>query len=559
MENTVKTTNNWPEIVAKKEDEITVAKARIAELEALVTYYEERFRLEQHRRFGPKSEKSQYDEGFTQPDIFNEAEATADASDGANADTVSESGETDAVSEPELREVQRHFRNRKRLVNDELPENIPVEIVEHDIAESEKDCPKCNGKLHLMGRGDKRRELVIIPAQVKIVEHVSKTYACRNCEQTDTSVPIVKSPLPAPVIKGSYASPEAIAYIMCQKFVMGAPLYRQEQDWNRQGIRITRQTMSNWIIAATEAWLVPVYDALRERLLRHSVLHADETTLQVLKEPGKPPQSKSYMWMYRTGSDADFPIVLYEYQPSREAKHPAAFLANFTGYLHADGYEGYHSLPGGVISDVLPSAKPATGRPVSSGIIVVGCFAHARRKFDEALKSLPAKARAGSQVAIGKDYCDRLFKLERDFAEAGLTAGQRYDARQEKSKPLLDEFFSWAQANSHMTKTPLGKAVHYALNQRQYLEHFLLDGRLELSNNRAERSIKPFVIDRKNFLFANTPRGATASAVMFSIIETAKENGLNPFKYLVCLFNQQAKSDPMLPHLIPSELKRKLG
>jgi len=529
MKNTAETTKNWNRIVAEKDGEIAKLTTRNTELEALVKYYEEQFRLHKHRQFGAKSEKSEYDNGFTQPDIFNEVEATAD-----------ESPET--APEPELKEVQRHFR--KRLVNDTLPENIPIEIIEHGLEEPEQNCPECGEQLHVMGRGEKRRELVIVPAQVKIIEHVSKTYACRNCEQTATEpgdATIIKAPLPESVIKGSFASPEAIAHIMYQKFVMGTPLYRQEKDWERQGILLSRQTMSNWLLTATEKYLEPLYNALLAILLTMQVLHSDETHLQVLHEPGKAPQTKSSMWLYRTSGDAKFPIVLYEYQPDKTAKRPKEFLKNFKGYLHTDGAEYFHSLP--------------------DEIIIVGCFAHARRKFDEALKSLLPKDRSNSKVAEGKKYCDRLFELEREFAD--LSPEERRQKRLELSKPLLAEFFAWAENHSHLTKTPLGKAVHYLLGQRKYLENFLLDGRLELSNNRAERSIKPFVIDRKNFLFANTPRGAKASAIMFSIIETAKENGLNPFKYLVHVFklasNHDNAPDLPLPHLLHDSLKIKLS
>jgi hypothetical protein len=308
---------------------------------------------------------------------------------------------------------------------------------------------------------------------------------------------------------------------MTQKFVMGVPLYRQEQEWARQGIRLSRQTMSNWLIRATEDWLEPVYEALHEMLCLHGVLHADETTLQVLHEPGKAAQNKSYMWLYRSGSDARHPIVLYDYQPDRRAKRPTEFLKDFKGYLHTDGYDGYHGLP--------------------KDIAIVGCWAHARRKFDEALKSLAEKDRENSSALRAKRYCDRLFELERGFQ--GLSPHERFQKRQESSKPLAEEFFNWLHSQKILPKMPTGVAIQYALNQREYLERYLLDGRLEISNNRAERSIKPFVIGRKNFLFANTPRGARASAIMFSLIETAKENGLNPFAYLTYIFQNAPNWD----------------
>jgi transposase len=481
-------------------------KAENAELSQKVDWLMAQFRLSKHHTFGASSEKSAYD----QMNLFNEVEATADSN----------------ITEPELTIVARHFRKRKRLMNDRLPEDLPIETIEHDLPQGERICPECGGELHVMGK-ETRRELVIIPAQVKIREHIRKIYACRDCEKDECGVPIVKSPIDNPVIKGSFASPEAIAHIMCQKFVMGAPLYRQEQDWNRQGIMLSRQTMSNWLIRAAEDWLEPIYDAYREVLLTYDVLHADETTLQVLREPGKAPQSKSYMWLYRTsgynkyGGEVKHPIVLYEYQPGRHAKYPKEFLNNFKGYCHADGYDGYHALP--------------------KNITVVGCFSHARRKWDEAIKSLPEKDREGSNALHGKRYCDKLFELERRFAD--LTPGDRHLRRQELAKPLLDEFFNWADSLNALPKTPIGAAANYMLGQRMYLERYLLDGRLEISNNRAERSIKPFVVNRKNFLFANTPRGAKASAIMFSLIETAKENGINPFTYLTYIFKNAPNWD----------------
>jgi len=497
-------------------------KTKVTELELLVKYYEEQLRLAKHRKFGASSEKSQYDGDDSQLSFFNEAEATADAN----------------VLEPELLEVQRHYRKGRRLVNDgSLPENLPIEVVEHDLPSDEQICPECGGALHVMGK-EKRRELKIVPAKVVIVEHVRKVYACRDCEKDECGVPILKAPVDEPVIKGSFASPEAIAHIMVQKFVMATPLYRQEQDWNRQGIAISRQTMSNWLLRATEDWLEPIYEAYREILMQHRVLHGDETTLQVLHEAGKAPQSKSYMWLYRTGSDALHPIVLYEYQPDRKAKRPAEFLAGFKGYLHTDGYEAYHGLP--------------------DDIVIVGCFAHARRKWDEALKSMPKQDREDSNALRGKRFCDRLFELERQFAD--LPADERFTQRQALAKPVLDDFLAWLNYLNSPPKSPLGTAVRYTLSQWKYLVNYLLDGRLEISNNRAERSIKPFVIGRKNFLFANTPRGAKASAIIYSIVETAKENKLDPFAYLTYIFknapNWNIRNNPdYLQLLMPGDVK----
>lgn len=351
----------------------------------------------------------------------------------------------------------------------------------------------------------------MIPAQVKIREDWYYTYACKTCKEENIETPVAKTEKEPSVIPGSYASAEAIAHIMVQKFVMGSPLYRQEQEWNRQGVKLSRQTMSNWILRAAEDWLKPVYEELHRKLVQHKVLHADETTLQVLREPGKSAQSKSYMWLYRTSGDAEHPIVLYEYSPNRKPRNAEEFLEDFKGWLHADGYPGYHSLP--------------------EQIRVVGCWAHARRKFDEAVNSLPKQEQAGSAALEGQRYCNALFALEKELA--GLTGEKRYKQRQERAKPILDALLAWAETKKAPPKSALGKALHYLREQWPWLIRYLEDGRLEISNNRAERSIKPFVMDRKNFLFANTPNGAQGSAIIFSMIETAKENGLDPFHYLV--------------------------
>ncbi|MCL1877232.1 MAG: IS66 family transposase [Defluviitaleaceae bacterium] len=489
--------SEWDKILSENTD----LKNNITELTSKVEWLMEQFRLAQHRRFGSSSEKSD----CNQLNLFDEAEVTSDI----------------LVPEPDIVEVERHFRKRKNMVNDKLPEDLPVEIVEHELPEDEQVCPECDGSLHVMGQETLRRELKLIPAKAVVVEHIRKVYACRQCEKDECGVPILKAAAANPVIKGGFASPEAVAHIAAQKFVMGIPLYRQEQEWQRYGINLSRQTMSNWLIKATFDWLEPIYDVFKEILCTHKVLHADETSLQVLHEPGKSAQSKSNMWLYRTSGDTNSPIVLYEYQPDRKAEHPKFFLKNFSGYLHADGYEGYHDL--------------------SDNIKVVGCFAHARRKFDEALKGMSKSDQADSRAMIGKKFCDKLFSLERDLAK--LTAKERQEQRQKLAKPVLDEFYDWLTTFNPPPKTGLYTAVVYAKKQRKYLECYLEDGRLEISNNRAERSIKPFVIGRKNWLFANTPRGAKASAILYSIIETAKENGVNPYEYLTYIFTNAPNWD----------------
>ena len=500
MESSSSGTIKSPETITIPLSEYESLKAQNAELKQKVDWLMEQFRLSRKKEFGQSSEKSEY----IQLNLFNEAEATADAN----------------VPEPELTEIKRHYRKKAKAAPDRMPEGLPVETIIHDLPEDERDCPECGCKMHVMGK-DIRQELKLIPAQAVIVEHVRNVYACRECEKDSCGVPIVKAPVDVPVIKGSFASPEAIAHIMTQKFEMGSPLYRQEQEWNRNGIMLSRQTMSNWLLKASEDWLEPIYEVFHEILLNQKVLHADETVLQVLKEPDKPPSSKSYMWLYRTGIYSNAQIVLFDYQPDRSAKRPKEFLKGYEGYLHTDGYDCYHGL--------------------SKEIVIVGCMAHVRRKFMEALDAMKPEDRGGSIALAGKEYCDRLFRIERDISEC--TTEERHECRQKTSAPLLKEFSNWLAGTGVSSKTVTGGAVRYARDQYQYYSNYLLDGRLEISNNRAERSIKPFVIDRKNFLFANTPRGARSAAVIFSIIQTARENGLNAYDYLSFVFRKAPNWD----------------
>ena len=490
-------------------EKLQAQSKRISELESRVDLLMEALRLARHKQFGASSEKSEDTLMEQLSFLFNEAEVFS---------------AVEKEAEENVTVVAAHKRHKKHEYTlDSIPEGIPVEQVEHRLEGVDLICPECGDTMTEIGK-EVVRTLEIVPAQMVVREDVYYTYACKNCSENadeGCETPIVKAPREKNIIPGSFATPEAISHIMTQKFVMGSPLYRQEQEFNRKGIHLSRQTMSNWILTATEDYLAPVYEQLHKELLKRDVLHADETTLQVLHEPGKKPQSDSYMWLYRTSGDTDKPIVLYEYQPGRGAKHPKEFLSGYNGYLHTDGYAGYHDL--------------------GEDITVVGCWAHARRKFDEAVKSLPKGKAKGSSASQGLTYCNLLFGIEQEIADK--TAEERYEERLEQAKPVLDAMFAWANSRTAAPKSALGKAFHYLKEQWPYLTNYLKDGRLEISNNRAERSIKPFVIDRKNFLFANTPKGAAGSAIMFSLIQTAMENRLDPYKYLTWLLRKAKDAD----------------
>ena len=509
-------------------EELQAQSKRVSELESRVDMLMEALRLAQHKRFGASSEKSEDTLMEQLSFLFNEAEVFSAA---------------EMKAEEDITVVAAHKRHKKHEYTlEKIPEDLPTERIEHRLEGTGLVCPQCGDTMSEIGTEVVNR-LKIIPAQVIVEQHIYYSYACQTCNKEDIETPVAKAPREKNIIPGSFATPEAVAHIMTQKFVMGAPIYRQEQELNRQGIHLSRQTMSNWILRATEDYLTPVYEQLRKELLARDVLHADETTLQVLHEPGKKPQSESYMWLYRTSGDTDKPIVLYEYQPGRGAKYPKEFLAGYKGYLHTDGYAGYHDL--------------------GEDITVVGCWAHARRKFDEAAKSLPKGKVKGSSAAQGLAYCNLLFAIEQEIAEK--TAEERYEERLKQAKPVLDAMLSWATTRTVAPKSALGKAFTYLKEQWPYLVNYLKDGRLEISNNRAERSIKPFVIDRKNFLFANTPKGASGSAVMFSLIQTAIENDLDPYRYLTWLMKTAKDADlndretvqQLLPWNVPLECKNK--
>lgn len=472
---------------------------QVGELTAKLAWYEEQFRLAQHRRFAASSERTHADQ---QQFVFNEAEA--------------EVASAPVQEEPTLETVT-YKRRKQKGQRDESLKDLPEDTVVHELSEAERICPRCGGTLHKMSV-EVHRELKIIPAQAIVVKHVREVCTCRSCDHDGISTPVITAPMPKPVIPGSLASPSSLAFIISQKYVESMPLYRQEQQLERLGIELSRQTLANWVITAAERWLSPLYERMHVVLLGRKYLHADETPLQVLHEPGRSAESNSYMWVFCSGRDGP-PINLYDYQSSRAAEHPRNFLSTFSGYLHVDGYSAYKSI---------------------TGVKLVGCWAHARRKFDEALKALPAASRSNGSISAqkGLDFCNRLFAIEKYIKDA--SPAERLAVRQKRSLPVLEAFKAWLdKTNSDaLKKTTLGQAITYCLNQWDMLTTFTQDGMLELDNNRAERTVKPFVIGRKNWLFANTPKGARASAVIYSVVETAKENGLNPLAYLTYIFEQ---------------------
>ena len=398
---------------------VTIPRAEYESMKAQLDWLMEQMRLAKKKVFGASSEKSREELTGQMNLLFDEAELHL-ALERRSEESAPVAG----------------YSRKKRSggVEEILPENVPVEVVEHRLPESELSCPQCGATMTEIGK-NVRRFLVIVPAQVKIREDWFYTYACQKCKQDEIQTPLLKADRIPSVIPGSYASPEAVAHLAVQKYVMGSPLYRQAQELNRSGVMLSRQTMSNWLMWVSEHWFAPIYDQLHKQLVSRQVLHADETTLQVLHEEGKKAQSKSYMWMYRTSGDAAHPIVLYEYKPDRKAENAERFLAGFSGWLHADGYQGYHRLP--------------------DNISVVGCWAHARRKFDEAVNALPKPDQANSAALEGQQYCSKLFVIEKELAE--LSPEERYTQRLEREKPVLDALVAWSYTKRLRRSLPLEK------------------------------------------------------------------------------------------------------
>ena len=521
MENIINTANNVDaEMVSRAEYE--KLKQENEWLNSRVLWLEEQLKALSQKMFGSKHEAATEEVIGQMMMLFDEPEVYAYLEEiKAKKTTVAE-----------------HERTTKKehvFMLDKLPENAEVQTKVHEMPEEDRTCPVCGSVMEPMGE-EVVRTVEIIPAKIVVHEDHYPTYVCHNCNDQDTEedvgkTQILKTPHIPMVYPGSCCSAAAAAFLMVQKYVMGSPLYRMEQDFARSGYPISRQTMSNWMIYCAERWLIPIYKELYRLLLLGQIINADETVLQVLREPGRKAQTKSYMWLYRTGKYAERPIVLYEYQPGRGSQYPMNFLRGFSGYLQTDGYAGYK-----VLTDVIH----------------VGCMAHLKSKFHEAVLALPNGKKTGAAVE-GEAYCTMLFQLEDTFKD--LSPDERKQKRQELAKPILDEFLAWAATRKASSKSKLGVALTYLNNNAKELAEYLNDGNLEISNNIAERSIKMFVIDRKNFLFANTPKGAAASAVMFSIIQTAIESKLDPYRYLRYIFTEApklaAKTDEWVEAMLP--------
>ena len=478
--------------VAVLESKIQEQQAQIEELKRKLEHMNEVFANAQRARFGQSSEKQNYVLGKDQLSLFNEAEKEQDhKAEEPTPDTIL---------------VPAHERKKKRTQAEMLNE-LPEEEVLLEIPEEQRICGKCGGRMKPIGKKFLRHEMQIIPKQTKLLAYYAVTYACDHCEKDTGFAHIISVKPPVPLMKHSLASPSTVAYIMTQKYVDGLPLARQEKIWVREGISLSRATMANWVIQCSETWLKPLYNHMKQELLTHSVIHADETVVQVLKEDGKPATSESRMWLYASAALLRHQVRVFEYQPDRSGKRAESFLRGFTGCLVTDGYAGYNLV---------------------KHVTHCGCWAHARRKWREAMPD--GATVKTSKAAVGYQYCNKLFAEERKCAVYQPKYRQEY--RQNRELPLLEEYFAWLKTIHPEKGSKLEEAVRYSLNQKQQLMAFLENGEVPISNNLAENAIRPFTLGRKNWLFCDTAKGAEASAIVYSMVETAKANGIEPFAYL---------------------------
>ena len=487
--------------------------SRLDSANAMISWYEEQYKLSKQKQFGRSSEQmtsgqmSLFDmEEFR---LLNEAEALREPMN------IEPSPEELAGEETERTEA-RSKRNRKKKIT-----KLPVMTTVYELSENERKCGKCGSRLSFM-KDIIQTEIEIEPAKVYVRKSVSKQYTCRTCDTKGESGIITAPGAPAKLIPGSMASPSLIADAISKKYVDATPFYRQEQNHKRNDVPITRNNLCNWSIRVANDYFKFITDRMKAILYTDGVIHCDETHVEVLQEPDRPATRQSWIWVTTTAECIkDHPMALYNYTEGRSETDARQVLNGYKGYIMCDGYKVYDTLP----LKGRHGEEPMDVKPVA-------CLVHVRRKFADALKLVKPEDRAGTGAALAVAKLQRIFETDNKLKDMPVKDRQR--ERQGELKLLLDDFFAWAKGECDVSlpKTHYGLALNYALEQKDKVMRVLEDGRLELENNRAERAVKPFVIGRKNWLFSNTPAGADASCTLYGVVETAKLNGLIPFEYL---------------------------
>ena len=479
------------------QNDLQLSKNEQARLLEQLEYYQAAFLLLQKKRFGKSSEKDAH-----QGELFDEVEQEAE-------ETVIES--TEAESQANLTPKKAPSEKRKKPGRKPLPAHLHREIREYDLSDAEKHC-KC-GCLKQFISESVSEQLEVEPAKIRVIQHRRKKYACTQCEGQIKIAPMPPQPIPK-----SNASPGLLAYVAVAKYQDALPLYRQEAIFKRLGIHLPRNTLANWMIKGSEL-LQPLYNLLQDRLLSSGYVQMDETPVQVLSEPGREASTKSYMWVRKTG-DPEQSVILFDYFPSRAGAVIETLLPDYQGFLQTDDYGGYHR------------------KGEQPGVHHLGCMAHARRKFVDAEKIADIPKGKLGKAGMGVQLIKKLYAIEQRIKDK--TPEEKYQTRQQESRPHLDKIRAWLDDSlpTVVPKSPLGKALAYLHKNWSKLILYLEDGRLNIDNNLTENAIRPFVTGRKNWLFSQSPKGARSSAMLYSMIETAKANGLEPYAYLKILFEK---------------------
>ena len=485
------------EIIKNQQLLIDTLNGNIASMQDTIANLNEKVDYLTKKLFGTSSEKISVTTGqlslLEDSNVFDEAEQI-----------VAESPNVDVT-------VKEHTRKAKST-HEEIFKGIPVieEII--PLPDNEKFCQECGTKLIPIGKEFIRDEFHYIPAKGILIKLYRETYKCPTCSnasQMAENIKFVKAHVPEALIPNSYASSSVIAWTIYEKYAKGMPLYRQEMAWKQLGAGLNRATLANWMIHCAKEYFKPMYDFFHRKLLLRKFLMADETRVQVLHEPERKAETDSFMWLFRTGEDGEPTILLYKYTETRAKFNAVAFLDGFTGYLETDAYQGYNNLP---------------------GITRCCCWAHMKRYFHEAVPK-DHKDDLNEPALQGELYCSKLFEYERISKEKQPTFEQRKEFRLQKEKPVLDAFWLWLSKQKPRKNSKFDKAVNYALNHQQELMNYLEDGRCSLSNNLSENAIRPFTVGRKNWLFSDTPKGAEASAILYTMVEMAKAHNIKIFDY----------------------------
>lgn len=497
------------EMIRNQSQTISALNDTIGQLNEKVDYLTKKL-------FGTSSEKSKDIPG--QLSIFNEAEAEA-------APEVI----------PEEEEVVKKVRRKAKSTHKETFHGVPSEEIIIPLSDDQKYCADCGSEMQVIGKEFVRQEFHFTPAKGKVIKYYVETAKCPVCSELPAmakNIQFVKAHAPEALIPHSYASSSSVAWVMYQKYANSMPLYRQEQDWNQMGVGFNRSTLANWIIYCADQYFDSFYQYLHRELLKREMLMADETRIQVLKEADRNPETDSYMWLFRSGEDGLPPIILYHYTETRAKFNAIDFLKGFSGYLETDGYQGYNNLP---------------------GVKRCCCWAHLRRYFIEAVPKGKILDYS-NPAAQGVQYCNRLFEHERYSHQKGHTPEQRKEYRQTKELPVLNAFWEWVSVQRPKKGTRFEKAVNYAQNHKQEFMTYLEDGRCSFSNNASENCIRPFTVGRNNWLFSDTPQGAKASALVYTMVEMAKAHKLNIYQYLKYLLDKLPRckmTDAEMSHLVP--------